>query len=798
MVVRSISRSMTGDITVYLENGTFRLTHALHLGPADSGTNGHTVVWTAASPGRAVISGAERVSGWHLSDRARNIWKAPVGASLATRQIYVNGVRAWLASGPAPVKLLKTRSGYRASSRLLARWHDRDSIDFVYTAQLGLMVEPICPVGSISGLVVTMAQPCWSNSNVRPNNLVGFGTLGAPAYIENAYELLNRPGEFYLDRKAHQLYYIPRAGEKMPAADVEAPALQTLLTGNGQPGSPIHNIRFSNLQFSFATWLQPASRDGFSEVQSNYTFTGRHGSSSQGLCQFATRGTCPYGSWTKEPGNVQFSYVRNLSLLNDRFVHLGGAGLNLDNGSQNVTISGSVFTDISGNGIEVGNVNMPRAAAKAQTTGVKIENNHLYGIAVEYHGGVAILIGYAAGSTVSHNQVDHVPYTGISLGWGGWPDKRGRSPVANFSHDNVVSSNLIFDFMQVLSDGGGIYTQGITGPSMAHGEKVTGNVVHDQLAWGRALQSDDGASFVTYSGNVLYNDNYDWGSNHIDYRTHSGQYDPQLVKSNYWQQGDPDSSQKGVTVSRNKLIAGAGQAPASIVSHAGLDPAHRSVLMWRPASQPALNPPERATVLYAFNGKAYVSWRPSYLGGNRGPVSYTIASCRSSSGLAQVPCHRPGSKPVTITTSDFNRRGYAVVTGLSDGSGYTFSVRANGSGGSSIPSIPSSVVVPNGHRPVRPGPPRGFAVRTGQGLVRLLWYAPSSARTQPVLGFEVSTFGGRRIMTTGLRQLVVSNNGGRVVLVLEGLARGNTYRFSLAAVNPVGAGPQVRSVAVRP
>jgi len=318
---------------------------------------------------------------------------------------------------------------------------------------------------------------------------------------------------------------------------------------------------------------------------------------------------------------------------------------------------------------------------------------------------------------------------------------------------------------------------------------VTNNLVHDQLAWGRALQSDDGATNVTYSGNVLYNDNYDWGSNHVDYRTSRGLYDPQLVRANYWQQGDPDSSQKGVVVTRNRLISGPRQAPQSIISNAGLNAANRSILGRRPAGDLVPNAPERVIVLYAFRRKAYGSWPPSYTGGNKALGSYTVMPCKGRLGSAPPPCGHSGGRPVTISASAFNRHGYATVPGLTDGAGYTFSVRANGPGGSSIPSIASTMVVPSAAAPRPPGAPKGLDVRAGQGLVRLLWYAPTSARKRPVLGYIVSRSGTRKLTVTGLRQLVVSNNGGRVVEVLSGMSRGRTYTFSLAAITPGAEGP---------
>ena len=71
-------------------------------------------------------------------------------------------------------------------------------------------------------------------------------------------------------------------------------------------------------------------------------------------------------------------------------------------------------------------------------------------------------IRYAANTSLVHNQIDHTPYTAISIGWGGWFDLLMMPGLANYSHDNDVSNNLIFQVMQLLSDGGAIYSNGQT------------------------------------------------------------------------------------------------------------------------------------------------------------------------------------------------------------------------------------------------------------------------------------------------------------------------------------------------
>ena len=46
--VRSMTAAMSGDIVVQLAGGTYRLSAPLVFTAADSGTNGHTVIWQAA------------------------------------------------------------------------------------------------------------------------------------------------------------------------------------------------------------------------------------------------------------------------------------------------------------------------------------------------------------------------------------------------------------------------------------------------------------------------------------------------------------------------------------------------------------------------------------------------------------------------------------------------------------------------------------------------------------------------------------------------------------------------------
>ncbi len=773
---RALARGKTA--TVHLASGAYRLSAPLALDSGDS-----DVVWQGT--GHSVISGGVRVTGWTSVPGRPGLYSAPAPAALtATRQLYVNGVRADRARGPAPVTLTATDTGYTASAATMAGWRNPSGIEFVYTGGqafwnvksygLGGWTEPRCPVGSISGTTITMAQPCWNNSTKRvvfPDipgrtvNMVGPGKLGSgelPAYVENAYELLGTPGQFYFDQAARRIYYTPRTGENLATADVEAPVLEKLVTVSGA-----HDVAFRGIQFSYATWLTPSTPEGFSEIQAGYTITGPNGYATQGLCQFISGGTCPYASWTPEPANVAVTGGTRIEFSGDVFAHLGAAALSLTGGTTGSLVKGNDVTDISGNGLEIGGVDHPTTAPD---TGNTIADNYLHGLPREFHGGVGILNGYTQGDTITHNQLSDLSYSGISMGWGGWPDKIQVAATPNASHDNTVSDNLIFNHMRLLDDGGAVYTQGITGSSLATGEKVTGNVAHDQFGLGKLIYTDNGCTYETVQGNVLYRGAYfNVGTRHTDYRDSLGNNDPTLVSGNYWEQGDADSDNKGLVTTGNHILSTPSAAPSSIVSAAGLEPAYRGLLSATTGAASVPEPPQRVAA-FGADGAVYAAWNPVDTA-----TSYVVSA---------------GGKSATVSRSTFESRGYARIGGLTNGTAYTVTVRAVNATGAGPASLPSASVTPAAGTTL-PAAPTGLKAYRAATAVSLHWTPPTSVGSTPVIGYRVTVSDGRTITVTGRDVLIGQPAAKDMTRVVSGLTSGTAYTITVAAVTATGTGPGV-------
>jgi hypothetical protein len=323
-----------------------------------------------------------------------------------------------------------------------------------------------------------------------------------------------------------------------------------------------------------------SSPSGFSEVQANYLNQGATPTS--GNAQFI---------WYQTPANVSLTYDQNVEFSNDAFVHLGGAGLGLGNGTQNATIKGNVVTDTSGSGIQIGNVDMPQAMGADQTVGVTIQDNHVFATCAEFHGGIGIDVGYAVSTLIDHNQIDTLPYSGISIGWGGWGDKASMPGIANFSHGNVISNNLVFTFVQYLSDGAAIYSNGQTGSSFDTGEHITGNVMHDMAGIYHVVNTDNGTDWMTVTGNAVWNPgpSNSWGYCHSDYYAgEDGGLDHENVTGNFWDNRTGDGSKGQVptstgncNVSGNTDITSGAQVPAALLNGAGLESVYQALLTWQ-------------------------------------------------------------------------------------------------------------------------------------------------------------------------------------------------------------------------
>ena len=550
--VRAVNGAMTEDITVYLREARYQLVATVVFDQNDSGTNGFNVIYRSYPGERAIISGGQPITGW--STVGNGMYRANVG-SLRFRQLYVNGIRAQRARTPGAGSYNQLRSWDTGGRRIeiaaseIANWQRLNEVEMVIPGkgvnQANLRIGSFSVSGTSA--FVTPREPERTRifqQGYPPKE-------NRPYYFENALEFLDEPGEWYLSTATGEVFYRPRPGEDMATAEVIVPGLEQLVRVQGTLSSPAHHIQFHGLSFEHATWIVPSS-EGFIGDQAFTVFTQ----------------TLPEDEITSYPGHrhpaaVHVEAANNIRFERNVFKHLGSSGLNLYIGTQDVTVVGNLFMDISAGGIAVDlNLEGNPTDTRKITRRPVIKNNYLTGIGRDYYQNTGIAVGYADSAVIEHNELTDMPYSGINVGWG-WDDRD------NAARNNLVRYNKIWDVLKLMSDGGGVYTL-----SRQPGTLISENYVHDITRTGvqggfnvSGIYLDEGSNFITVRDNVLTNT------------------------------GDRPIFQNA-NGSSNTFINNNGTLPA-VIANAGLEPAFWDI---RPAALPTPPPPSgNLVVAYSFS-----------------------------------------------------------------------------------------------------------------------------------------------------------------------------------------------------
>jgi hypothetical protein len=176
------------------------------------------------------------------------------------------------------------------------------------------------------------------------------------------------------------------------------------------------------------------------------------------------------------------------------------------------------------------------------------------------------------------------------------------------------------------------------------------------------------------------------------------------------------------------------------------------------------NPPTNVTGT-SGNAEVSLTWTAPVSDGGSPITSYIATS-------------NPGG--ITATSSTTN----VVVTGLTNGTPYTFSVIATNINGNSSPSLASSSVTPS----TIPGSPTGVSGTRGNSQVSLTWTAPVSNGGSPITSYTATSNPGGITATSSTTNVVVT-----------GLTNGTPYTFTIVAININGnSSPSIPSAAVTP
>jgi Bacterial Ig-like domain (group 3)/Fibronectin type III domain len=132
-----------------------------------------------------------------------------------------------------------------------------------------------------------------------------------------------------------------------------------------------------------------------------------------------------------------------------------------------------------------------------------------------------------------------------------------------------------------------------------------------------------------------------------------------------------------------------------------------------------------------------------------------------------------------------------IVTGLTDGIAYTFTVAATNGVGTGPDSTASAPVTPA--PATAPGVPTGVQGTSRDGAVGLSWTAPGSDGGSSITGYQITPYIGQNAQTPILTGSAATSQ------IVSGLTNGTAYTFTVAAINSAGTGAaSAASAAVTP
>jgi len=455
-MVRGIERKKETGITVWVREGTHSLRKPLVFEAGDSGT-AECPVRFAAYPGEQVtLSGGRRLEcDWTPYKDGIMMCSLPeLKGKPAFTQLFVDGKRQTRARYPNydAKNPLVWGDGYIDVAQVPEPWpptqfhFEPATFTRKRWARPELAVVQIFPVAYWGSLQWQVKGVDWDAHRVdlgwggfQINELewgkcsTGLGSgkfyadeaaaeapYKARYYIENVFEELDSPGEWYLDAEKGVLYYMPAAGVDLRKAKVEAPVLEQVVEFRGSQQEPVRHIHV----------------EGFRIAHTASTFFKQYEAPSR-------------GDWTIHRGGaVLMEGAEDCGVEKCFFDAVGGNGLFLNNYNRHVRVYGNEFTETGDSAIcMVGSEAMAQGTSHPVPTENLISNNLIHDCGVFGKQIAGVFSSITLRNTISHNLIYNMPQAAMTFndGWGG---------------GHVIEYNEIHDTVRETSDHGPISSWG--------------------------------------------------------------------------------------------------------------------------------------------------------------------------------------------------------------------------------------------------------------------------------------------------------------------------------------------------
>lgn len=472
---------VAGGIYIRLEEGVYAQRNSLFLRPEDSGTPDSPTVICAVDGAHPVISGGVAFTGWKrgcnhpaIPEKLKQkIWsvEAPLigNRRVETRQMWVNGHKVQRAA-QFPDGGLERMIDFNPEEQTITipvsqsvnpkRLQNAGQLEMIVHQRWAIAILRVKSIDVKDGQAVVRFHEPESHlefAHPWPQPVIG-GEKGNSSFcLTNALELLDQPGEWFQEYPSGTIYYYPQASENMETAEVIIPTLETLVTIDGTLSRPVKHIQFNGITFEHTSWMRP-SYQGHVTLQGGFPLLDAYKLQEPGLPEKAE---LENQAWITRPETaIRVRGAEHIDFKHCTFRHLSSTGLDYEWAVTASSVEDCQFTDIGGTALLVGafpdggletHIPFIPADVRELCSHITIRNNFISNVTNEDWGCVGIGAGYVRNMDISHNEVCHLNYSGICVGWG-WTSL--ESGMCN----NRIEANYVHHFARRLYDAGGLYT----------------------------------------------------------------------------------------------------------------------------------------------------------------------------------------------------------------------------------------------------------------------------------------------------------------------------------------------------
>ena len=472
---------VAGGIYIRLEEGVYAQRNSLFLRPEDSGTPDSPTVICAVDGAHPVISGGVAVTGWKrgcnhpaIPEKLKQkIWSAEApligNRRVETRQMWVNGHKVQRAA-QFPDGGLERMIDFNPEEQTITipvsqsvnpkRLQNAGQLEMIVHQRWAIAILRVKSIDAKDGQAVVRFHEPESHlefAHPWPQPVIG-GEKGNSSFcLTNALELLDQPGEWFQEYPSGTIYYYPQASENMETAEVIIPTLETLVTIDGTLSRPVKHIQFNGITFAHTSWMRP-SFQGHVTLQGGFPLLDAYKLQEPGLPEKAE---LENQAWITRPETaIRVRGAEHIDFKHCTFRHLSSTGLDYEWAVTASSVEDCQFTDIGGTALLVGafpdggfetHIPFIPADVRELCSHITIRNNFISNVTNEDWGCVGIGAGYVRNMDISHNEVCHLNYSGICVGWG-WTSL--ESGMCN----NRIEANYVHHFARRLYDAGGLYT----------------------------------------------------------------------------------------------------------------------------------------------------------------------------------------------------------------------------------------------------------------------------------------------------------------------------------------------------